>query len=182
MSLVRPELAAALARRREVLLWGAALVLGIGLIWRGYARLEPLTLVAGMALAATGFALARGALGRMRLAATAPGPGVVVIDEGRIGLLGPAGGGFVDLPALVSVAIAGPPGAPDRAWLLQSEDGGALVVPFGAVGAERLPDALAALPGIDFAAADRGAAVVWRRSAGPGRRIGRATNGDGLGH
>lgn len=176
MSFLRPELAAALGRRREVLLWGAALVLGLGLIWRGYARLEPLTLVAGMALAATGFALGRGALGRLRLAAVAPGPGVVVIDEGRIGLMGPAGGGFVDLPALTSVAIDGPPEAPGRAWVLRAEDASLLVIPFGAVGAERLPDALSALSGIDFAAADRGAAVVWRRAAAPGRRIARAPN------
>jgi hypothetical protein len=180
VSFVRPELAAAFGRWREVALWGAALVAGLGLIWRGYARIEPLALVVGIGLAATGFALMRGALGRIRLAATAPGPGVVVVDEGRIGLLGPAGGGFVDLPALTSVAIDGPPGAPDRTWLLRAEDGTALAIPFGAVGAERLPDALSLLPGIDFAAAERGAAVVWRRAAAPGRRLGGpAANGRG---
>lgn len=171
MSFVRPELAAAFARWREAILWGAALALGLGLVWRGYARVELLTLVAGMALAATGFALLRGALGRMRLAATEAGPGVVVVDEGRIGLLGPTDGGFVDLPALVSVAIAGAPGDPGRAWVLRAEDGSGLVIPFGAVGADALPDALAALPGIDFAAADHGGATVWRRSAPEAPRL-----------
>lgn len=165
MAFVRPELADAVARVREPLVWGAALVLGLGLAWRGYARIEPLALVAGTAIAVAGLALLRGALDRRRLAAAAPRPGVVVIDEGRVGLLGPAGGGFVDLPSLVSVAVTGAPGAVDRAWVLVAEDAPELVIPFGAAGAERLPDALAALPGIDFAAADVPGAVLWRRRA-----------------
>ena len=102
MSFLRPELAEALVRRREALVWGAALALGLGLLWRGYARVEPLSFVVGIAVALAGFALLRGALARMRLAGAAAAPGVVVVDEGRIGLLGPAGGGFVDLPALVA--------------------------------------------------------------------------------
>ncbi len=171
MSFVRPELVAAFARGRELAIWGVALALGLGLIWRGYARLEPLVFVIGACLAATGFALLRGALNRLRLAPAGPGPGVVLIDEGRVGLLGPAAGGFVDLPALVSVAVAGAPGA-DRTWVLRAEDGTRLEIPFGAIGAERLPDALAVLPGIDFAAADRAGAVLWRRPTGPAAHAG----------
>jgi hypothetical protein len=178
---LRPELAAAVRRWREVLIWGAALALGLALVWRGYARVEPLALVAGLATAATGFALLRGALARRRLAAAAPGPGVVTIDEGRIGLLGPAGGGYVDLPALASVAVAGRPGAADRAWVLRAEDGAALVIPFGAVGAERLPDALAALPGVDLAAAGARGGVVWRAPGRGGPGDGAKRPGEGLG-
>lgn len=154
--------------KREVLLWAAALGLGLWLIWRGYVRVDVLTLAAGVAFAAAGFALLAGALARLRLAATAPAPGVVTIDEGRIGLFAPAGGGFVDLSALVSVAVAGRPGAADRAWILRAEDGGALAIPFGAVGAERLPDALSALPGLDLAAAGEREGLVWRAEAGAG--------------
>ena len=163
MSFLRPELAAALHRRREALVWGATLALGLALIWRGYARVQPLAFAAGIAAAVAGFALLRGALARMRLAAAAEAPGVVVVDEGRIGLYGPQGGGFVDLAALVAVEVEGGPERPDRAWVLRAEDGAALAIPFGAAGAEALPDALAALPGIDFAAADRDGATLWRR-------------------
>ena len=165
MSFIRPALVTRLIRWREALIWGAVLAIGAALVWRGYLRLEPLALVAGLALAAVGLALLRGALGRMRLGSAPPGPGVTVIDEARIGILGPEGGGFVDLPSLVAVEIEGAPGAADRAWVLRSEDGGRLVVPFGAAGAGALPDTLAALPGIDFGAAAEGnVATVWRRS------------------
>lgn len=165
MSFVRPELSAKLGPWREASIWAGALALGLLLVWRGLAREEALVLVGGLALAWIGFALLRGALGRMRLAAP-PGPGVAVVDEGRIGIWGPQGGGFVDLPALVAVEVSGAPGAADRAWVLRSEDGSVLVIPFGAAGAERLPDRLAALPGIDFGAAGRGAeGAVWRRDA-----------------
>jgi hypothetical protein len=106
----------------------------------------------------------------MRLKAP-PGPGVAVVDEGRIEVWGPQGGGFVDLPTLVSVEVTGAPGTAKRAWVLRSEDGSILVVPFGAAGAGRLPDALAALPGIDFEAAGRQPeGTIWRRDA---LRVGR---------
>jgi hypothetical protein len=171
VSFLRPELAASLTRNREALIWGAALGLGLLLLWRGYARVEPLTFVTGIATAVAGFALLRGALARLRLAAAAAAPGMVIVDEGRIGLLGPEGGGFIDLPSLVAVEIVGGPGRPDRAWVLRGEDGGALVIPFGAAGAEALPDALAPLPGIDFAAADHAGATVWRRRSTTSDRL-----------
>lgn len=165
MSFVRPELVSQARRWRESLIWAAVLALGLSLVWRGLARGEVLAPVGGLALAGTGFALLRGALGRMRLVA-APGPGVAVVDEGRIGVWGPQGGGFVDLQALVAVEVSGGPGAADRAWVLRSEDGSVLVIPFGAAGAERLPDGLAALPGIDFGVAARGVdATIWRKDA-----------------
>ncbi len=164
MGFVRPELASVLLRWREAIVWASVLVLGLGLIWRGYARVEIGTLVAGMVAAASGLALLRGARARMRLAAP-PGPGVAVVDEGRIALFGPAGGGFVDLADLASVEVAGE--AEARAWLLRTAAGGALVVPFGAVGAERIPDALAALPGFDLSAAGERSGVVWRAEARP---------------
>ncbi|MBP7001915.1 hypothetical protein [Amaricoccus sp.] len=157
--------------KREVVIWGAALALGLWLVWRGYVRVDVLVLVAGMVLAATGFALAAGAIARLRLAATAPEPGVVLIDEGRIGVFGPTGGGFVDLSTLAAVAVSGDPGGAGRAWVLRSEDGGVLVIPFGAVGAERIPDALASLPGLDLAAAAERAGPVWQAEGRERRRL-----------
>ncbi len=165
MSFVRPELAAAAWRWREVLIWGGVLIGGAALAWRGYVRVEPLFFVVGLAMAAASFALLRGARARMRLAATAPGPGVVRIDERRIGFMGPDAGGYVDLEDLTSVAVTGAAGDPDRTWLLRADGGAALAIPFGADGADRLPDTLAALPGIDYAAADRAGGVIWRRRA-----------------
>lgn len=158
MSFLRPELAAALVRRREALTWGAVLALGLLAAWRGYARYDLVMLAGGTLAAAAGVALLRLALLRDRLR-SAPEPGVVLVDEGRIGLLGPAAGGYVDLDGLLEVAVTG---APDRAWRLTGEEG-VLVVPFGALGAEMLPDVLAALPGIDLEAASQGPAVIWRR-------------------
>ena len=158
MSFLRPGLAAALARRREALAWGGVLALGLAFAWRGYARYDLVMLAGGTLAAAAGVALLRLALLHDRLR-SAPEPGVVLVDEGRIGLLGPEAGGFVDLDGLVEVAVTG---APDRAWRLTGEEG-VLVVPFGALGAEALPDVLAALPGIDLEAAGQGPAVIWRR-------------------
>lgn len=166
MSFLRPELAAAFARRREPILWGGFGLLGLLLAWRGYARFDLLLLAGGTLAAAAGFALARIALLRGRLRGE-PEPGVVVVDEGRIGLFGPVTGGFVDLDGLAEVAVVevGVEGVRRRAWRLTGEEG-VLVVPFGADGAEALPDVLAALPGIDFEAADQGPGVIWRRSSG----------------
>ncbi len=164
MSLLRPEIAQALRTWREALVWGAALGIGAALGLRGALYGEWLVLILGLGLAATGLALGRGALARLRLGTAPAGPGLVAIDEARIGILGPREGGYVDLDDLVQVAITGRPGGPDRAWVLQAAGGQRLVIPFGAQGAERLPDALAALPGIDFAAAGQGAGIVWQRA------------------
>lgn len=158
MSFLRPELEAVLARRREALTWGGVLAVGLLAAWRGYVRYDLVMLAGGTLAAVAGGALLRLALLRERLRAD-PEPGVVLVDEGRIGLMGPEAGGFVDLDGLLEVAVTG---APDRAWRLTGEEG-VLVVPFGALGAEMLPDVLAKLPGIDLEAAAQGPAVIWRR-------------------
>jgi hypothetical protein len=170
MTIVRQEVAAGFRRWLEPAIWTGTLGFGLALLWRGYDRLEIVVFVAGMLLTAIGYALLRGAIVRLRLRPTAPAPGVVAIDEGRIGHFGPEGGGFVDLPDLVSVSIVGAPGAPERAWHLLAEDGAALWIPFGAVGAEGLIDALSSLPGIDFSAADERGATIWTRGL-PGRFV-----------
>jgi len=136
------------------------------MVWRGYAGLQPLSFVAGLAATATGASLLHAALRRQRLQG-ALGEGVVVIDEARIAYFGPRGGGFVDLPSIVGVEIVTRPHVPPdstHAWVLSAEDGTRLVIPIGAEGADRLLDALSPLPGIDF---DAGVAAVAAR--GPGR-------------
>ncbi len=168
MSFVRPELAARIRLWREPMLWGALLVLGVWMIWRGYAGLALVTFVAGLAATATGASLLRPAIRRVRLHSEL-GEGVVVIDEARIAYFGPRGGGFVDVPSIVGVEIVTRPYVPpdsSHAWILTAEDGTRLVIPLGAEGADRLFDALSPLPGIDF---DAGAAAV------AARRPGRAT-------
>lgn len=173
MSFVRPELAARFRLWREAIVWGALLLLGLWMIWRGYRSLAPLPFVAGLAATATGASLLRAAVRRVRLH-TDLGEGVVVIDEARIAYFGPRGGGFVDVPAIVRVEIVTRPHVPPdsaHAWVLVAEDGTRLVVPLGAGGADRLFDALSPLPGIDFdagaaavAARRPGRAVVWRKA------------------
>jgi hypothetical protein len=166
MSFLRPELAARLRRWREPLVWGALLVLGVWLAWRGYGTLAPLPFLVGLLFAATGLGLLRVAVRRLRLSAEALDEGVVLIDEARIVYFGPREGGVVDLPSVVRVEIVTRPHLlPDSgyAWVITAEDGTRLVIPLGARGAEALPDALTLLPGIDL---DAGAAAVAAGAAG----------------
>ena len=169
MSFVRPELAERLRTWREPIVWGLLLGAGIWLIWFGYSRLAPLPFALGLVFSATGIALLRPAVRRLRLSAEALGEGVVVIDEARIAYLGPRQGGFVDLPAVTRVEVVTRPHVPPNsahAWVITTEDGTRLTIPVGAEGADRLLDALSPLPGIDF---DAGIAAVAAR--GPGRTL-----------
>lgn len=179
MSLVRSEVGARLRDWREPVIWAALLLLGLYLVFLGYANLAPLSFLAGLIATATGFGLLRDSLRRRRLRAGAPSEGVVVIDEARIGYFGPRGGGFVDLPAIASVEIVTRPHVPpgsSHAWVIRADDAEALVIPVGAHGAEALVSTLSALPGIDFdlaAATVSGPgarrATLWRKDDGPDR-------------
>lgn len=169
MSFIRPELAAALSTWREPVVWGGVGLFGAALLWHGVARDALLLMVLGGLLALTGMALLPGAIGRARLAALPPGEGVVMIDEGRIAFFGPHSGGFLDIESMERVEVV--PGT-SPSWRLLARDGTRLDIPFAARGAEKLPDALGALPGIAIAAAlaliDSPAArprTIWR--AGP---------------
>jgi hypothetical protein len=170
MSFIRPELAAAFGRWREAIIWSLVLFAGVWLVGSGLFRGDLLHLLAGGGLAAAGGSLLRGAIVRSRLAVLPPGAGVVLIDEGRIALLGPFCGGFIDLESLIRVEIVAGAGP---IWRLFAEDGTVLEIPLAARGAERLPDALEALPGISLTAGlaslSRPGAeprVIWRKAAG----------------
>lgn len=149
MNFIRPELAAWLTRWREPIIWGVLLVFGILLILRGFAQNNFLSLFSGGAAALTAVLLLHGAFLHARLARLPLGKGVVVVDEGRVVLLGPKTGGVIDVADLARIEVV--PGS-DPVWRLHSFDGEVLEIPMAAKGADQLVDALGILPGFDFKA------------------------------
>ncbi|MGQ0566073.1 MAG: hypothetical protein ACT4OK_13525 [Gemmobacter sp.] len=179
MSIVRPEAVAALTRWREVIAAGGVALAGVWVAWLGGYLLVPLGLAVIALAAVWGFLSLR----RLRFAQGVLAPGWVEVDEGQVGYLGPAFGGYVALPDLVEIRLLTMRGR--RLWRLKQADGQVLLVPVDAAGAERLYDAFASLPGLassDLLAAletagpngqtlpapDASTRVVWRR-AGVGR-------------
>lgn len=144
--MIRPEVFA-LIRRAQELVWAAGVV-GIGgwLIWLGGYLLVPV----GGGVMALGAAFGIMAWRRMRFAQDTLAPGVVEVDEGQIGYLGPTIGGYVSLPELAEVRLITMRGR--RLWRLKQNDGQTILIPVDAAGAERLFDAFASLPGMDSAA------------------------------
>ncbi len=146
MSWLRPEVVSALHRGREVIAGGATVALGLWLAAHGGWLLVP----AGLCLAALGLWFAVMAWRRMRFDQGPDGPGVVEINEGQVGYLGPGAGGFVSLADLVELRLLTLRGR--RVWRLKQADGQALLIPVDAAGADRLFDAFASLPGMDSSA------------------------------
>ena len=170
MSHVRSEVTAALVRTREVILALGVVAFGVWLTWLGGYVLVP----AGLFVVGIGAAWGMQALRRLRFAQGVDAPGMVEVDEGQIGYLGPEAGGFVGLPDLVELRFLTISGR--RMWRLKQADGQALLVPVDAAGAERLFDAFASLPGMDtqvlVSALDQrietgvsDSLVIWRRGA-----------------
>lgn len=165
--MIRPEIRAMLLRWREVIAAALAGAAGLWLLSRGGYLLVP----AGAAVTALAAGWAMIALRRIRFLRGVGAPGMVEVDEGQIGYLGPTFGGFVALADLAELRLVEIHGA--RAWRLRTHDGQILLIPVDAAGAERLYDAFAALPGIDMArvtaALDRGQPTLplWRRPAAP---------------
>ncbi len=187
MSVVRAEIVEWVSRRREALTWAGLTGFGLWLLALGIDPVAPLLLVVGGLATLTGAALLTAELRRLAFANGAPAEGLVEIDEGRIAYLGPRDGGFVDIRALTRVEMVTRPhllSDTGHAWVLSAEDGTRLTVPVGAAGAERIPDALSPLPGIDLAAGAAslgnrrpGRVLLWSRGpagAGPRRLNGRS--------
>lgn len=143
MTLIRPELADALWRAREVIAAAALGLFGLWLVSLGGWLLQA---VGGMALL---LSLGWGwqAFRRMRFAQGGEAPGIVEVDEGQISYFGPVTGGAVSLPDLVELRLMTLRGR--RLWRLKQSDGQALLIPVEARGADALFDAFAALPGLD---------------------------------
>jgi hypothetical protein len=146
LALIRPAMRTHLQRWREVLLALIAAALALWITARGGYFFVPLGLV--MLAAAAAWAIA--ALRRMRFAQHVAAPGLVEVDEGQIGYLGPEFGGYVALQDLVELRLVRMYGR--RMWRLKQADGQAVMIPVDAAGADRLFDAFASLPGIDTAA------------------------------
>lgn len=160
MSLVRPELTERLRPWREVILWAVGLILGLALVWRGLQGWSALAFMAGFLIAGASLGFLVAALRRVRLRASAPGEGVVLIKEGRIGYLGPRTGGFLDLDEIVRIEIVS--NGHRVAWGLADQHGARLTIPVGARGAEAIYDALARFARIDDEALRAG--LVARRA------------------
>ncbi|MCB2138740.1 MAG: hypothetical protein KDE17_05700, partial [Rhodobacteraceae bacterium] len=123
----------------------------------------------GAVLGATGLAWLVVALRRRRFARAIEAPGVVEVDEGQIGYLGPTFGGYIALRELAEIRMIDVQGRGH--WRLRQADGQILLIPVSAAGADLLYDAFAALPGIDMGVLSRavdaraGTQVLWRRPA-----------------
>lgn len=169
--MIRPELLERLLPWRETASAFAFTVAGLWLAAQGGLILVP----AGLAVAVLGSGWILSAFRRMRFARSPTAPGMVEVDEGQIGYLGPAFGGYVALPDLVELRLLTMGGR--RLWRLRQADGQVLLIPVDAAGAERLFDAFASLPGLDTSTllaalvtpADPGGASalrpVWSRPA-----------------
>jgi len=163
--LIRPQARALLRRWSGVLI--ALAVCGMGLWW-GLSAFGWLRWL-GWGGLGLGLALGWTAWQRARFAAQGDGPGVVQLIEGEIRYFGPAGGGFVAIEAIQTLALS----ADGEAWLIAATDGQHLAIPRAASGAETLFDAFAALPGLGMEKLLRisaqppakNARMIWRRPA-----------------
>ena len=174
MPLIRTDVTRLLTRWREVIVAGVVALGGMWIAWLGGYLLLPV----GFAVVALAAVLGIAAFRRMRFAQGVAAPGWVEVDEGQVGYLGPAFGGYVSLPDLVEIRLLTMRGR--RLWRLKQADGQVLLVPVDAAGAERLFDAFASLPGLGSAALlsalsgartgqtlpapDATTRVVWRRA------------------
>lgn len=152
MSLVRPEVRAALYRWREALVGLAAVAVGL---WWASTALGAVFLI-GCALALAGTALVVAGIQRGRFRSPGGGSGVVDIDERRITYFGPFSGGSVAVDDILEVGID-----PSGAWLIRASDGSQLTIPMNAEGADALFDAFSLLPGLT------GASLVEARRGHP---------------
>lgn len=162
---MRPELRALLSRHGEAISAGLTAALGIWIAALGGWFL----LALGLGLTAIALIWAATALRRSRFARPVTDPGLVEVDERRIGYFGAGAalGGYVALDDLSEIRLLRLRSA--HYWRLKTADGQAILVPTGASGAETLFDAFASLPGIDMrrlaAALEREevAQSLWRR-------------------
>ncbi|MDO5606391.1 MAG: hypothetical protein Q4G25_14640 [Paracoccus sp. (in: a-proteobacteria)] len=162
MALIRPEIVAWFAPRRELV---AAIALMSAGLWLA-ARAGWLAIGLGLVLAVTGAIWAQGAWRRLSFRREIAAPGVVEIVEGEVRFFAPrALGGAVALRDLAEIRLIRLNGHDH--WRLKSRAGEALLIPVEARGAEGLADAFAALPGLDMG---RVSAALNQRG-GPSLRI-----------
>ncbi|MBB5514619.1 hypothetical protein FHS89_000617 [Rubricella aquisinus] len=146
MPFLRPEAVSWLRRHGETL--GALAVFGLGLAMfaRGAIGGLPFYIGVGGCLILVSFLFIRGAVERLRLSRGQVAPGVVLLDERRLGYFGPDTGGFLETDSLCRVELDIRRG--EALWHLTGEQGESLTVPYGAEGAAQLYDLFARLPGL----------------------------------
>ncbi len=176
MSFIRPEAAKTISTWAEPVIYAGIAILcgvkGIGLLANGHGVGVVLTAIGLFAIFAFYGAVTRSVYAqRMR----EKGPGIVSIQEGRISYLGPLGGAILARDALVSVDIVTNStafGAADLHWVLTDESHQKIAIPGAATDADKLLDALGALPGFDHDAFVKAMKAhgnerfpVWRRKS-----------------
>ncbi|MEM9043292.1 MAG: hypothetical protein AAGC81_01250 [Pseudomonadota bacterium] len=179
MNGLRPEAVAATLRWAEIILTGTAAVWLLRESYQAYLSSSPtliLTLVgAGFAGLWSGVTLMRMMVRNATAQDALGAPGIVTVQEGRIGYFGPEGGGFIAIDALVQIDLvaAFERGQGGLDWRFKDEFGHMLQIPAGAQGAERIIDAIGVLADLDYqsllsAGLGKGAGIypVWRRGTG----------------
>lgn len=131
---------------REVVISAAVACVGVWLLTRG----GIFWLCVGLVFVFGGVIWGVSAFRRVRFERETAAPGLVEVDEGRIGYFGveTGMGGHVALDDLAEIRLITM--ASGLWWRLKTTDGQALLIPVQARGAETLYDAFAALPGIDM--------------------------------
>lgn len=163
MSLIRPEIQAAIWRWRESFF-------GIGLLvmaaWWGLTMLGILRWLA-LALAVFGGLLVVAGLQRGRFRLGTEGAGVVRVVEGQLAYFGPDVGGAMAISELTVVSLDSRQRPP--CWVLSQPGLTDLNIPVDAHGAEALFDAFSALPDFEVAVmlerlrqSGRDKFVIWR--------------------
>ncbi len=142
MALIRDDLRDTLWRMREIIGAACVALFGAWLVWLGGLILVPL----GALVLALGAGLGVHASRRMRFAQPGEAPGVVEVVEGQVSFFGPATGGALSLADLTELRLLTANGR--RFWRLKTSDNQALLIPVEALGADRLFDSFAALPGL----------------------------------
>ncbi|TRD22751.1 hypothetical protein [Palleronia caenipelagi] len=143
MALIRPELIPVLMRWREAAFGAALLTLGL---WWAVTSFGVLRWV-GVTLIVAGAAVLRSGILRLMRPGDGGGAGIVTVDERQITYLDGFGGGVLSVEALVSVAVSRSPAGTLR-WHFTDTTRQRLTIPTDAEGAERLFDAVVALPGL----------------------------------
>ena len=147
---LRPEAIAALKRWGEVIAGGVLALMGLwALLSAGWVMQAT-----GAGLILLGAAIAFAAWRRIKFSGFSGGPGVVEVDERQISYFGAYEGGAVSLEMLARVTMLSNSSG-QLVWLFEEDGGQSLTIPAAAAGADQIYDALSALPGLDYEAANR---------------------------
>ncbi|MCT4558148.1 MAG: hypothetical protein N4A61_08825 [Pelagimonas sp.] len=164
MSLIRPEITAALYRWQETVI-GVA-VSALGFYWAFFTGGGLLHWI-GYFLAIFGGILAFLGVQRGRFRGASDGPGLVSVNERRVTYFGPQSGGMVDLDNLAELILDARLARP--CWILREIGSDPLEIPLGSRGGEALFDAFAGLPGIrtehmlrEMQSEQRHRVVIWQ--------------------